>query len=94
MGGCAIPNAPTVAAAVNDPDLARSQDSLCRCLNAIDQSWASGLAALFENASDTEIASQLSDMVQCCMSGDAYSRPFPGAIPSCMVAPAYKGVSF
>ncbi len=93
--GCQLPGAPTVAAAINAPDApAYYQTTLCACLNAIDQSWTDGLAALFENASDSEIAAQLRQMVECCNTGDVYRGTYPGYIPYCMIAPAYKGVSF
>ncbi|MBI5500333.1 MAG: hypothetical protein HY907_08825 [Deltaproteobacteria bacterium] len=89
----------TIATSGADLD---DRGQLCTCFAALNESWRTGLAALFATEDAATVARALGEMMTCVCPNPtfregAYQDPVHAPTPTgslCEPAPAYKGVSF
>ena len=88
----------TIATSSADLD---DRGQLCSCFAALNESWRSGLTALFATEDATTVSRALGEMLYCVCATpalrdgsyqDPTAGPYMGSL--CEPAPAYKGVSF
>ena len=95
MDACDLDHGSILWTAINDATAISDQDKLClcSCFAALDESWTTGLTAMFESATAEQTAAYLEGMIYCCETEIVDEPFFAGFDPgSCGVA--YKGVSF
>jgi hypothetical protein len=72
---------------------AEEKPCLCSCFAALNDSWTTGLTALFETATPEQTAAYLEEMTACCDNGITETA-FPEGLPDGYCTPLYKGVVF
>jgi hypothetical protein len=72
---------------------AEEKPCLCSCFAALNDSWTTGLTAIFETATPAETADYLETMIACCDNG-VTDGAFPDDFEPWYCSALYKGVAF